>query len=108
MKFLIYNAAGLTIPVEAEPGVFFEFECSEDECGKRIRIEGIIAEVPEKEFDQILNETLRANPGFSKINEITARNYVFKGRVNGEEVELPAENLDDFAKRFMDEVLVLR
>ncbi|WP_457752094.1 hypothetical protein [Thermococcus sp.] len=108
MKFLIYNAAGLTIPVEAEPGVFFEFECSEEECGKRVKIEGVIAEVSEKEFDHILNQTLETNPGFSKISEITARNYVFKGRINGKDVELSAENLDDFAKRFMDEVLVLR
>ncbi len=108
MKFLVYNAAGLTIPVEAEPGVPFEFHCSEEECGKRVRIEGTIVEVSEKEFDGVLEETLEKNPSFSRIAEITVRSYVFRGKVNGEEVELPAESLDDFAKRFMEEVLVLR
>ncbi len=108
MKFLIYNVAGLTIPVEAEPGIPFEFECSEEECGRRVRIEGVIVEVSEKEFDGVLEETLEKNPDFSRIAEITVRSYVFRGKVNGEEVELPAESLDDFAKRFMEEVLVLR
>lgn len=108
MKFLVYNAAGLTIPVEAEPGLFFEFHCSEEECGKRVEIEGVIVEVSEKEFDEVLRETLEKNPSFSRIAEITVRAYIFEGKVNGEEVKLPAENLDDFAKRFMEEVLVLR
>ena len=108
MKFLIYNAAGLTIPVEAEPGLFFRFDCSEEECGKRVEIEGMIVEVSEKEFDEVLRETLEKNPDFSKIAEIVVRSYVFEGKVNGEEVRLPAENLDDFAKRFMEEILVLR
>ena len=108
MKFLIYNAAGLTIPVEAEPGIPFEFDCSEEECGKNVRIAGVIVEVSEKEFNGVLEETLEKNPGFSRIAEIAVRSYVFRGKVNGGEVELPAENLDDFAKRFMEEVLVLR
>ncbi len=108
MKFLIYNVAGLTIPVEAKPGIFFEFQCLEEECGRRIKIEGTIVEVSEKEFNKVLKKTLEKNPSFSRISEITVRSYVFRGKVNGEEVELPAESLDDFVKRFMEEVLVLR
>ncbi|MDI3474951.1 MAG: hypothetical protein PWQ79_781 [Thermococcaceae archaeon] len=108
MKFLIYNAEGLTLPVEAEPGLPFNFECGEEECGKIVRISGVIIQVSEDRFTEVLSRTLEENPDFSRISEITARNYIFSGEVNGKKVELPAETLEDFAKRFMEEVLVLR
>ena len=108
MKFLVYNAAGLTVPVDAEPGRFFRFECGEEECGKRVSIEGVIFGVTEGEFNEVLEETIRSNPDFSGISRIVSKRYVFKGKVNGREVKLPVESMDDFARRFMDEVLVLR
>jgi len=108
MKGFIYNAEGLTLPVEFAPGVPFRFECSEEECGKRVVVEGIIVEVDSDEFTRILERTVEESPDFQKIREITARRYVFRGRVNGRSVELPVESFDDFAKRFLDEVLVLK
>ena len=108
MKFLVYNADGLTLPVTAEPGLPFKFECGEEECGKRIRMSGVIIRVSEDKFTEVLSKTIEENPDFTRIDEITARTYIFSGEVNGRKVELPAETLEDFAKRFMEEVLILR
>jgi len=108
MKFLIYNAAGLTLPVEAEIGREFRFRCRVEECGKEVELEGRIIGVDEEEFNRVLGEVLQKNPSFSRIQEITSRKLVFEGKVNGETVKLPVESFDDFAERFMDEVLVLR
>ncbi|ASJ09746.1 hypothetical protein A3L11_05050 [Thermococcus siculi] len=108
MKVFIYNADGLTIPVEVEPGRPFKFHCTEEECGKEVVIEGVVRHADEKEFTEILEDTVEENPDFKKIREITARNLIFEGKVNGKEVILPVESFDDFAKRFLDEVLVLR
>lgn len=51
---------------------------------------------------------MRESPDFKKIKEITARRYVFRGKVNGKEVELPVESFEDFAKRFLGEILILK
>lgn len=108
MKVLIYNVDGLTLLVEVEPGLPFTFHCSSEECGKEIIIEGIVRTVDELEFNRVLENTISENPDFERIKEITARNLIFEGRVNGKRVKLPVESMDNFAKRFMDEVLVLR
>ena len=108
MKVFIYNADGLTIPVEVEPGLPFKFRCDEEECGKVVVIEGVVRHADEGEFNKILEETVEENPDFAKIREIAARNLIFEGKVNGREVLLPVESFDDFAKRFLDEVLVLK
>jgi len=108
MKGFIYNAEGLSLPIEFAPGVPFRFKCNKKDCGKRIVIEGVVVEVREEEFTKVLERTIRENPEFEKIREITSRRYVFRGKVNGREVELPVESLEDFAKRFFEEVLVLK
>ncbi len=108
MKVFIYNADGLTIPVEVELGLPFQFVCSEEECGRKVVIEGVVRLASEDEFTEILESTIAENSDFKKIREITARMLVFEGKVNGKEVKLPVESFDDFAKRFLDEVLVLR
>jgi hypothetical protein len=108
MKGFVYNAAGLTIPLEFTPGVPFRFECSEDECGKQVLLEGVIEEVSENEFTKILEETIQKNPFFERIREIHSRKFIFRGRVNGEEVALPVESFQDFAQRFLGEVLILK
>ncbi|WP_456422203.1 hypothetical protein [Thermococcus sp.] len=108
MKGFIYNAGGLSLPIEFAPGVPFRFKCNEENCGKEIVIEGVVVEVEEDEFTKVLERTIRENPEFEKIREITSRRYVFRGKVNGREVELPVESFEDFAKRFLDEVLVLK
>jgi len=108
MKGFVYNAEGLSIPIEFAPGVPFKLECGEEECGRRIVIEGVVVEVDSWEFTRVLERTVNDNRDFEKIREITARRYVFRGRVNGKEVELPVESFEDFAKRFLDEVLVLK
>ena len=108
MKVFIYNVDGLTIPVEVELGLPFKFHCTEEECGKEIFIEGVVKLVSEEEFTKALEDTIAENSDFKRIREITARMLVFEGKVNGKEVKLPAESFDDFAKRFLDEVLVLR
>ncbi len=108
MKGFIYNVEGLSLPIEFAPGVPFRFECSEEDCGKKIVIEGVIVEVNDDEFTRALEKTVEENPDFERIREITARRYIFKGKVNGREVELPVESFEDFAKRFLDEVLVLK
>jgi hypothetical protein len=110
-KFMIYNAEGLTIPVEAELGVPFYFDCPEEECGKRVVIEGRIRAVSLDEFDSVVENVIREDPSFRSIENITVRKYVFEGRVNGRGVVLPAESLEDFAKRFvesLDTLIVLR
>ncbi|AHL23797.1 hypothetical protein [Thermococcus nautili] len=108
MKGFIYNAEGLSLPIEFAPGVPFKFECGEEECGKRVVIEGVVVKVDSDEFTRVLERTVEDSPDFKKILEITARRYVFRGKVNGKEVELPVESFEDFAKRFLDEVLVLK
>jgi len=108
MKVFIYNADGLTIPVEVEPGLPFKFICTEEECGKEVVIEGVVRHAEEAEFTRVLKDTISENPDFKKIVEITARTLIFEGKVNEKEVILPVESFDDFAKRFLDEVLVLR
>ena len=108
MKVFIYNADGLTVPVEVEPGLPFKFRCTEEECGKEVVIEGVVRHADEAEFTEVLESTVRDNPDFKKIREIAARNLIFEGRVNGKDVVLPVESFDDFAKRFLDEVLVLK
>ncbi|WP_297509393.1 hypothetical protein [Thermococcus sp.] len=108
MKGFIYNAGGLSIPLEFTPGVPFRFECSEEECGKRVVIEGVIVEVSSSEFTEVLERVVRENPDFRRILEINARRFIFRGKVNGKDETLPVESLDDFAERFLDEVLVLK
>lgn len=111
MKFLIYNAAGLTVPVEAELGVPFRFECSPEECGEEVVIEGKIVEVPESSFNEVLRAVVRENPDFKPIEGIEVRKYLFVGTVNGTEVSLPAEAMSDFARRFiegLDSIMILR
>jgi hypothetical protein len=110
-KFMVYNAAGLTLPVEAELGLPFNFECSEEECGKTVRIEGKILEVEEEEFNRSLRNVIKEDPSFSAIDAISVRKYLFFGKVNGKEVILPVESMEDFAKRFIDatdSIIVLR
>jgi hypothetical protein len=108
MKGFIYNAGGISVPIEFTPGVPFHFECDEEECGKRLVIEGIVVEVTAPEFTKVLKRIVKENPDFKGILGITSRKLLFRGEVNGEEVTLPVESFDDFAKRFLDEVLVLK
>ncbi|WP_054841231.1 hypothetical protein [Thermococcus peptonophilus] len=109
MKGFVYNAAGLSVPVEFTPGVPFRFECSEEDCGKIVVIEGVIEEVDEVEFTKVLEETIKENPSFSKLREITSRRFVFRGKVNEREVTLPpVESFQDFTERFLREVLILK
>ncbi len=108
MKFFIYNAAGLTIPVEAEPGIPFKFRCSEEDCGKVVVIEGVIRNASEEEFSRLVNSVVDANPSFTRIREIAEKAWVFDGKVNGKDVMLPAESFDEFARRFLEEVLVFK
>jgi hypothetical protein len=108
LKFFVYGVAGLTIPVEADPGVPFSFSCSEEECGKTVEMEGEILRVSEEEFSQVLENLLENNPSFSKISEIREREYLFTGKVNGSKVKLPAESFEAFSRRFIDEVVVLQ
>jgi len=110
-KFMVYNAAGLTLPVEAELGIPFNFECSEAECGKIVRMEGKILEVGENEFNRNLRNVIEENPSFRAIDAISVRKYLFFGKVNGREIILPVESMEDFAKRFIDatdSIIVLR
>ncbi|WP_335755192.1 hypothetical protein [Thermococcus gorgonarius] len=88
--------------MEAKVGSPFYFECPEEECGKKVVLEGIIIEVSEAEFNKALESTIEEDPNFKPIEKIEVRKYVFRGRVNGKEVELPAESLVDFAKRFIE------
>lgn len=108
MKGFVYNAEGLSLPIEFTPGVPFKFECTEEECGKKIVLEGTVVEVDSTEFSRVLEEVVQDNPEFKKIREITVRKYVFRGKVNGREVELPVESFEDFARRFLEEVLVFK
>ena len=108
MKGFIYNAGGLSIPLEFTPGVPFRFECSEEECGKKVVIEGVVVEVSSSEFTEVLERVVRENPEFRRIREISSRRFIFRGKVNGKDETLPVESFEDFAERFLDEVLVLK
>ncbi|WP_366078592.1 hypothetical protein [Thermococcus sp.] len=108
MKVFIYNADGLTIPVEVKPGLPFRFHCEEEEWGKAVVIEGVVKHTNEEEFTKILEETVEENPDFAKIREIAVRNLIFEGKVNGREVLLPVESLEDFSRRLLNEVLILK
>lgn len=82
MKGFIYNVVGLSILVEFMFGVFFRFECFEEDCGKVVVIEGVIEEVDEVEFIKVFEKIIKENLFFSKIREIIFRRFVFKGKVN--------------------------
>ncbi len=102
MRFMVYNVEGLTIPVDAEPGVPFTFHCPAEECGRELNMEGEIVGVFREEFDRVLKDTISSNPNFEPISGISVRKYVFRGTVNGIRVELPAESVEDFAQRFVE------
>jgi len=110
-RFMVYNAGGLTIPVEAELSLPFYFECSTGDCGKEVVIEGKIIEVSESKFNEVLEEVIDKNPEFKAIREIKVRKYLFVGTVNGVDAILPAEAMEDFAERFIKDIgsiLILR
>ncbi|WP_456368965.1 hypothetical protein [Thermococcus sp.] len=108
MKGIIYNVEGISIPVEFTPGIPFRFQCSSNDCGKNIVLEGIIIEAKEEEFTKVLEAIISNDPSFEKIRDIRSRKFLFKGRVNGKDVVLPVESLQDLVDRFLDEILVLK
>lgn len=104
--FIIYNVLGMSIPVDAREGAPFNFHCSEEECGKEIVLQGVIKRVSGEEFRRVLKATIEESRVFAGLEEIHG-SFIFEGRVNGENVKLPAESMEEFTKRFMREVFVL-
>ncbi len=102
--FIIYNVQGISILVDAEVGLPFKFYCPAEECGEEIRVQGVIIKASADEFKKVLNETTE-DTAFSEL-KITSP-FIFKGKVNGKEVKLPAESIEHFTKRFMKEVFII-
>ena len=105
-SFVIYNVLGMSIPVDAEEGVSFDFYCSEEECGREIFLHGVIRAADVEEFRRVLEAVIRENSAFSKLEEIRG-SFIFEGRVNGKNVKLPAESMEELTKRFMKELFIL-
>ncbi|NJE07358.1 hypothetical protein E3E31_02195 [Thermococcus sp. M39] len=107
-RFLVYNAEGKSLVVDANIGERFSFYCSEEECGTEIIIEGIIRHATFEEFIKVRNNVIEQNEEFKVLgNVIPKEPMIFEGTVNGKKVELPAEKLDEVAKRFIDRYLNL-
>jgi hypothetical protein len=99
-RFMIHNVAGKSIMVEARLGKEFHFICSENECGEKLELHGVIKIVNPQEYRKVLKETLNENEEFRVIETLNPAPLIFEGTVNGKEVKLPAETLESLAKRF--------
>ncbi|WP_087037451.1 hypothetical protein [Thermococcus litoralis] len=106
-RFMIYNVAGKSIMVEAKLGEEFDFICSEKECGERLELHGVIKVVPPQEYRKVLKATLNENEEFQVIETLNPIPLIFEGTVNGEKVKLPAETVQNLAKRFVRNFLDL-
>ncbi|GAB6102705.1 hypothetical protein JCM16138_19280 [Thermococcus atlanticus] len=105
-SFIIYNVLGMSIPVDAEEGTLFTLHCPEEECGKEIMLRGTIKRVSGEEFRRVLKAAIEGNSVFAGLEDIHG-SFIFEGSVNGENVKLPAESMEEFTERFMKEVFVL-
>lgn len=107
-RFLIYNAEGKSLVVDAEIGKPFYFCCPEEECGLMIILEGVIRYASFKEFTKVRDETVMQNKEFKVLERIIPKQpIIFEGSVNGRQVKLPVERLEDVAERFIDMYLNL-
>ncbi|AHF79740.1 hypothetical protein [Thermococcus paralvinellae] len=105
-RFLVYNAGGKSLVVDANIGERFSFYCSEEECGIEIVIEGTIRHATFEEFIKVRNNVIEQNEDFRVLEDVIPEEpMIFKGIVNGKEVELPVEKLEEVAKRFIDRYL---
>ncbi|MCD6189129.1 MAG: hypothetical protein J7J97_02890 [Thermococcus sp.] len=107
-RFMIYNVAGKSIMVETKLGEEFDFVCSERECGERLELHGVIKIVTPREYREVLKETLNENEEFQVIETLNPIPLIFEGTVNGERVKLPAETLQNLARRFVRNFLDLQ
>jgi len=106
-RFMIYNVAGKSIMVEAKLGEEFDFICNEKECGERLELHGVIKVVPPQEYRKVLKATLNENEEFQVIETLNPIPLIFEGTVNGEKVKLPAETVQNLARRFVRNFLDL-
>lgn len=107
-RFLIYNAEGKSLIVDANIGERFSFYCSEEECGTEVVIEGIIRRATFEEFIKVRNNVVEQNEEFKVLENVLPKEpMIFEGMLNGRKVELLAEKLDEVAKRFIDKYLNL-
>ncbi|MBO8173628.1 MAG: hypothetical protein H0Z18_00055 [Thermococcus sp.] len=107
-RFLVYNAEGKSLVVDANIGENFSFYCSKEECGTEIIIEGIIRHSSFEEFIKVRNNVIDQNYEFKVLRNVLPKEpMIFEGTVNGKKVKLPVEKLDEVAKRFIDKYLNL-
>lgn len=106
-RFMIYNVAGKSIMVEARLGKEFHFICSKKECGERLELHGVIKVVTPQEYRKVLKATLNENEEFQVIETLNPIPLIFEGTVNGEKVKLPAETVQNLARRFVRNFLDL-
>ncbi|USS41449.1 hypothetical protein NF865_04520 [Thermococcus aggregans] len=106
-RFMIYNVDGKSIMVKARLSEEFDFVCSEEECGKRLELHGVIKIVPLQEYWKVLKETVNENEEFHVIETLNPIPLIFEGTVNGKRVKLPVETLQSLARRFVRNFLDL-
>ncbi len=105
-RFLIYNAEGRTLVIDANIGERFSFYCPKEECETEIVIEGVIRHATFDEFVRVRDRTIGQNKEFKVLKDVFPKELViFEGTVNGKKVKLPVEKLDEAAKRFIDKYL---
>ncbi|NPA48308.1 MAG: hypothetical protein GXO14_06685 [Thermococci archaeon] len=100
LEFIVYGIAGKSMIVETEIGKEFrmDFEGSE--------VVGSI-EVNEAEFEMAAERLKSRYEEFRVVDDVALRKFVFQGTVDGRRETLPAEPLEAFTKRFVENHVVV-
>ncbi len=95
VEFIVYGVGGKSMLVDSEVGKQFRMNF------EGISISGKI-EVNEKEFEDAADRLKSRFEEFKSIDRVEVRSFVFRGKVNGKYEVLPAEPLEAFTKRFIE------
>ncbi|ALM74289.1 hypothetical protein TBCH5v1_0313 [Thermococcus barophilus] len=105
-RFLVYNAEGRSLVIDANIGERFSFYCPKEECETEIVIEGVIRHATFDEFVRVRDHIIEQNKEFKVLRDVLPKEpVIFEGTVNGKKVKLPVEKLDEAAKRFINKYL---
>ncbi len=94
VEFIIYGMAGKSIVVDVELNEPFEVHT------EGIDLRGVV-ESNGDEFEHAAEALKSMRAEFRIVDDIELREFVFRGEINGDHDTLPAEPLDEFARRFL-------
>jgi len=100
LQFIVYGVAGKSMLVDVEVGEEFSLEF------EGVKVMGSI-ETDEKGFEVAVRELKSRYKEFQPVDEVVMRKFVFKGKVGDVEELLPAEPVEEFARRFVENHVVV-